>query len=421
MIKDKIAVIGLGYVGLPLARLLSTKFQTVGYDLNPERVEAINNGCDTTNEIDNDLLAIAIKNGFYCTTNLSDIKDCNIYIIAVPTPISKYNKPDLTPLQKASATVGTIISRGDIVIYESTVYPGVTEEECIPIIEKHSGLTYNEDFFAGYSPERVNPGDKERPIELITKITSGSTPEIADRIDTIYNAVLLKGTHKASSIRVAEAAKIIENAQRDVNIAFMNELAKIFGAIGLDTHEVIEAAASKWNFLNFKPGLVGGHCISVDPYYLIEKAQLHGVFPQIISVARNLNDSMGRYVASQVVYQMMIKGVTVKNARILILGITFKENCPDIRNTKVIDIYNSLSEFTPNINVYDPWADPKEVNEEYGIEISSNIPSQRYDAIILAVGHTEFLSLDIRELLNQDYVVYDVKGCLDRELVDARL
>ena len=418
----KICVIGLGYVGLPLARLFSTKFKTVGFDMNQARVNALMSGHDTTLEVDDNLLQEAIqKNGFICTTNIDDIRDCNVYIVAVPTPVDENNRPDLKPLWGASDTVGKVISKGDIVIYESTVYPGVTEEECIPVVEKVSGLKFNVDFYAGYSPERINPGDKEHTVEKIKKVTSGSTPEIADIVDNLYNAVLINGTHKAPSIKVAEASKIIENSQRDVNIAFMNELAKIFNAMGIDTRDVIEAAASKWNFIKLSPGLVGGHCISVDPYYLIQKAQVYGVLPRVMYNARRLNDGMGDYVANQVIKCMNKKGIMVKDAKVLLLGITFKENCPDIRNTKVVDIYHTLSEYTSNITVYDPWANPASVQHEYGINIINELPTEKYDAVILAVAHKEFASLNIQELLKDNAVVYDVKGTLDRKLVDGRL
>lgn len=369
----KIAVIGLGYVGLPLARLFSTKYQTIGFDMNQKRVESLMGGHDTTLEVTDVLLQEALDSGFKCTSNLEDIRDCNFYVIAVPTPVDRNNRPDLTPLISASETVGKVISKGDIVVYESTVYPGVTEEECLPVVERVSGLKFNLDFFAGYSPERINPGDKEHTVEKIKKVTSGSTPEIADIVDKVYNSVLINGTHKAPSIRVAEASKIIENSQRDVNIAFMNELAKIFNAMDIDTNDVIEAASSKWNFIKLRPGLVGGHCISVDPYYLIQKAQVYGVLPRIMSSARRLNDGMGDYVANQVIKLMNKKGVLVKDSNILLLGITFKENCPDIRNTKVVDIYSTLLEYTKNISVYDPWANAEKVYEEYGIRMIDNI------------------------------------------------
>lgn len=425
--KDyKICVVGLGYVGLPLARLFSTKYETVGFDMNQNRVDNLMSGHDATKEVSDELLQEAIKKGFRCTTNIDDIKSCNIYIVAVPTPVDVNNRPDLRPLWGASETVGKVISTGDIVIYESTVYPGVTEEECIPVVERVSGLKFNKDFFAGYSPERINPGDKLHTVEKIKKVTSGSTPEIADIVDGLYNSVLVNGTHKASSIRVAEASKIIENSQRDVNIAFMNELAKIFNAMGIDTHDVIEAAASKWNFIKLSPGLVGGHCISVDPYYLIQKAQVYGVLPRVMSSARRLNDGMGDYVANQTIKLMNKKGVMVKDARILILGVTFKENCPDIRNTKVVDIYHTLKEYTDNITVYDPWANPQDVKKEYDIDIvKGGIEDLKgtMDAVILGVSHQEFLSLEVRSFLRnqKDGVVYDVKGILPRDVIDGRL
>lgn len=422
MNKIRIAVIGLGYVGLPLARLFSTKFPTIGFDLNSQRVSALMEGHDATLEVDNALLQEAIeKNGFVCTTNIDDIRNCNFYIVAVPTPVDVNNRPDLRPLIGASETVGKVISDGDIVVYESTVYPGVTEEECIPVIERVSGKRYGRDFFAGYSPERINPGDKLHTVEKIKKVTSGSTPEVADLVDQVYNAVLQNGTHKAPSIRVAEASKIIENAQRDVNIAFMNELAKIFGAMGIDTHDVIEAASSKWNFIKLSPGLVGGHCISVDPYYLIQKAQVYGVMPRVMVSARRLNDGMGDYVAQQVIRLMNLRGILVKDARMLILGVTFKENCPDIRNTKVVDIYHTLQEYTNRITIFDPWANAERVEHEYGITITRKLPQERFDAVILAVAHDEFLSLDIRQLAGEKGVVYDVKGILPREVIDGRL
>lgn len=417
----KIAVIGLGYVGLPLARLFSTKYQTIGFDMNQKRVESLMGGHDTTLEVADVLLQSALDSGFKCTSNLEDIRDCNFYVIAVPTPVDRNNRPDLTPLISASETVGKVISKGDIVVYESTVYPGVTEEECLPVVERVSGLKFNLDFFAGYSPERINPGDKEHTVEKIKKVTSGSTPEIADIVDKVYNSVLINGTHKAPSIRVAEASKIIENSQRDVNIAFMNELAKIFNAMDIDTNDVIEAASSKWNFIKLRPGLVGGHCISVDPYYLIQKAQVYGVLPRIMSSARQLNDGMGDYVANQVIKLMNKKGVLVKDSNILLLGITFKENCPDIRNTKVVDIYSTLLEYTKNISVYDPWANAEKVYEEYGIRMIDNVNEKKYDAIILAVGHNEFKTIDIKALGNDISVVFDVKCFLDRAIVDGRL
>ena len=423
----KICVIGLGYVGLPLARLFSTKFPTIGFDRNSNRVETLMAGHDQTLEVSDGLLQAALRNGFRCTTELDEIRDCNVYIVAVPTPVDADNRPDLAPLIGASETVGKVILKGDIVIYESTVYPGVTEEVCLPVVERVSGLKFNTDFFAGYSPERINPGDKEHTVEKIRKVTSGSTPEIADRVDALYNAVLVNGTHRAPSIRVAEASKIIENSQRDVNIAFMNELAKIFNAMGIDTHDVIEAAASKWNFIKLSPGLVGGHCISVDPYYLIQKAQVYGVLPRIMFAARRLNDGMGAYVANQTIRCMNKKGVLVKGAAILILGITFKENCPDIRNTKVVDIYHTLQEYTDAITVYDPWADAAAVKREYGIDIASKRSLEElrggFDAVILAVAHSRFCDFDLRSLLRDPHkgVVYDVKGICPAPMYDSRL
>ncbi|MCC8114764.1 MAG: nucleotide sugar dehydrogenase [Bacteroidales bacterium] len=421
--KIKIGVIGLGYVGLPLARLFSTKYPTVGYDMNQKRVDALMQGHDATLEVEDALLQEAIeKNGFVCTTDIEKIRDCNFYVVAVPTPVDENNRPDLKPLWGASETIGKVISKGDIVVYESTVYPGVTEEECLPVVEKESGLKFNEDFFAGYSPERINPGDKLHTVEKIKKVTSGSTPEVADIVDGVYNSVLVNGTHKAPSIKVAEASKIIENSQRDVNIAFMNELAKIFNAMGIDTHDVIEAASSKWNFIKLSPGLVGGHCISVDPYYLIQKAQVYGVLPRLMFSARRLNDGMGDYVANQVIKAMNLKGIMVKDANILILGITFKENCPDIRNTKVVDIYSTLTPYTQNITVFDPWANAEAVKREYGISVCNELPEEKkYDAIILAVAHDQFKNLNMSSLQAPASVIYDVKGVLDRNLIDARL
>ena len=420
--ETKIAVIGLGYVGLPLARLFSTKYPTVGYDMNQKRVDRLMQGHEDTLEVSDNLLSEAISNGFKCTSNLDEIKDCNLYIVAVPTPVDTYNHPDLKPLIGASETVGKVISKGDVVVYESTVYPGVTEEECLPVVERVSGLVFNTDFYAGYSPERINPGDKEHTVEKIKKVTSGSTPEIADYVDAVYNSVLVNGTHKASSIKVAEASKIIENSQRDVNIAFMNELAKIFNAMNIDTHDVLAAAGSKWNFIKMSPGLVGGHCISVDPYYLIQKAQVYGVMPRMMTNARQLNDGMGDYVGAQVIKLMNKKGILVKDAKILILGITFKENCPDIRNTKVVDIYHTLSEYTNNITIFDPWANKENVNKAYGIDITNVMPSENdFDVILLAVSHKDFLTLDLRSSLNKNGIIYDVKGVLDRNIVDGRL
>ncbi len=423
----KICVIGLGYVGLPLARLFSTKYTTIGFDMNQSRVDALNAGHDATLEESDELLNDAITNtGFRRTTDINDIRDCNFYVVAVPTPVDDNNRPDLRPLWGASETVGKVIKAGDIVVYESTVYPGVTEEECLPVVERVSGLKFNRDFFAGYSPERINPGDKYHTVEKIKKVTSGSTPEVADIVDSVYNTVLVNGTHKAPSIKVAEASKIIENSQRDVNIAFMNELAKIFNAMGIDTKDVIEAASSKWNFIKLSPGLVGGHCISVDPYYLIQKAQVYGVLPRVMFAARRLNDGMGAYVANQTIKLMNKKGILVKDSKILILGITFKENCPDIRNTKVVDIYHTLTEYTSNVQIYDPWADPTHVKKEYAIEIANtgiDTMLGQYDAVIHAVAHKEFNEMNVRSFLadSANGVVYDVKSTLPINEVDGRL
>ena len=420
----RIAVIGLGYVGLPLARLFSTKFPTVGFDMNQKRVDALMAGHDATLEVADDLLQDAINNhGFVCTTDLEKIKDCNFYVVAVPTPVDRNNNPDLTPLYGASETVGKVISKGDIVVYESTVYPGVTEDECLPVVEKVSGLKYNVDFFAGYSPERINPGDKVHTVEKIQKITSGSTPEVAEIVDSVYNAVLLNGTHKAPSIKVAEAAKVIENSQRDINIAFVNELSKIFTLMGIDTMDVLEAAGTKWNFIKMNPGLVGGHCISVDPYYLAQCAQRLGYNPEIILAGRRMNDGMGAYVANQTIKLMLKKGIQVLGSKILIMGFTFKENCPDVRNTRIIDIYHALEEYNVNITVYDPWANPAVVKKEYGIDITNELPDEMYDAAIVAVGHRQFreMEIDFDALLKPMHVIYDVKAIMPRKLVDGRL
>ncbi len=419
----RIGVIGLGYVGLPLARLFSTRFPTTGFDVNESRVESLAGGCDATGEVDAGILRNALDSGMLrLSSNLDSLKDCNFYVVAVPTPVDPNNHPDLMPLLKASASVGKVVDKGDIVVYESTVYPGVTEEECIPEIERVSGLRFNKDFFAGYSPERINPGDKIHTVDKIKKVTSGSTPEAADIIDAVYSSVITAGTYKASSIKVAEASKIIENSQRDVNIAFMNELAKIFNAMGIDTKEVIDAAATKWNFIRMTPGLVGGHCISVDPYYLIEKAQVYGVLPRVMTAARNLNDGMGHYVAMQTIDLMNRHGILVKDAEILVAGITFKENCPDIRNTKVADIVETLRHYTGNITVVDPHADAAEVDRHYGIKITDSVPEgRRYDAIIHAVAHQEFEATDWRAMLNEKGVVYDVKSNLPAGMADARL
>lgn len=417
----KICVIGLGYVGLPLARLFSTKYKTVGFDMNSKRVEALMAGHDVTLEISDELLQSAIAGGFTCTSDIEDIRDCNFYVVAVPTPVDVNNNPDLTPLYGASTTVGKVISKGDIVVYESTVYPGVTEDECIPVIEKVSGLKFNEDFFAGYSPERINPGDKLHTVEKIKKVTSGSTPEVGKRVDAVYASVITAGTHLAPTMRVAEAAKVIENSQRDINIAFVNELSKIFTRMGINTLDVLEAASTKWNFLPFKPGLVGGHCIGVDPYYLAQCAQRYGYNPEIILAGRRMNDGMGEYVANQVVKLMLKKGIQVLNSSILILGFTFKENCPDVRNTKVIDIYKTLQTYHIDITVYDPWANPVIAQHEYGIEVINELPSAKYNAVILAVAHKEFSDLDIMSLVNDVHVIYDVKGFINKNIIDGSL
>jgi UDP-N-acetyl-D-galactosamine dehydrogenase len=397
----KIAIIGLGYVGLPLARLFATKYPVVGFDINEKRVSELRAGTDHTLEVDESTLRAVLKEkpgdqpGLFCSCSSDDIKDCNYYIVTAPTPVDKNNRPDLTPLYKASETVGKVISKGDMVIYESTVYPGATEEDCIPVIEKTSGLTFNTDFFAGYSPERINPGDKEHTVEKIKKITSGSTPEAGVLVNDLYASVITGGTHLTPTIRVAEAAKVIENSQRDINIAFVNELKKIFDKMGIDTKSVLEAAGTKWNFLPFKPGLVGGHCIGVDPYYLAQKAQEYGYHPEIILAGRRMNDSMGQYVAGEVVKKMIRKGIQVKGARLLVLGITFKENCPDIRNTKVIDVIRELREYEVNVSVYDPWANPAEVKREYGLELLTEKPLRKFDAVVLAVTHKEFEKIEI--------------------------
>jgi UDP-N-acetyl-D-galactosamine dehydrogenase len=398
----KIAVIGLGYVGLPLARLFATKYPVVGFDINEKRVEELITGADRTLEVSDEALQSVLKDeasdttGLYCSCNSDDIKNCNYYIVTVPTPVDKNNRPDLTPLYKASETVGKVIKQNDIVIYESTVYPGATEEDCIPVVEKTSGLKCNVDFYAGYSPERINPGDKEHTVEKIKKVTSGSTPETGEKVNALYASVITAGTHLAPTIRVAEAAKVIENSQRDINIAFVNELAKIFNRMGIDTHAVLEAAGTKWNFLPFKPGLVGGHCIGVDPYYLAQKAQEYGYHPEIILAGRRMNDSMGEYVAGEVIKKMIKQGIQVKGADILVLGITFKENCPDIRNTKVVDIIRELKEYDARIIVYDPWANPEEVKQEYGLDILTKMPEGKFDAVVLAVAHREFKNVDIK-------------------------
>ena len=421
--KDtRICVIGLGYVGLPLARLFSTKYPTVGFDMNPRRVEALMAGHDSTLEVADDLLQDAISNhGFVCTSDIERIRDCNFYVVAVPTPVDSDNNPDLTPLVGASTTVGKVIAKGDVVVYESTVYPGVTEDDCIPVVENVSGLRLNEDFYAGYSPERINPGDKQHTVEHIKKVTSGSTPEIGEYVNEVYASVITAGTHLAPSIKVAEAAKVIENSQRDINIAFVNELSKIFNRMGIDTLDVLEAAGTKWNFLPFRPGLVGGHCIGVDPYYLAQCAKRYGYNPEIILAGRRMNDGMGEYVATETVKLMLKKGIQVLRSHILILGFTFKENCPDVRNTKVIDIYHALKEYNVEITVYDPWANPDIVRKEYGIEVVNELPQERFDAAVAAVAHRKFEGLDILSLLNPEHVIFDVKGTLDRNIVDGRL
>ncbi|MEC5157849.1 nucleotide sugar dehydrogenase [Chryseobacterium sp. MP_3.2] len=457
--KQKIAIIGLGYVGLPLARLFATKYQVVGFDIDSNRIAEVNSGTDKTLEVEDEILQAvlvsdfkAAEKGLICSSNLEDIADCNYYIITVPTPVDKNNRPDLTPLQKASQSVGKLLKKGDIVIYESTVYPGVTEEECVPILAEYSGLTFNVDFFAGYSPERINPGDREKTVEKIMKVTSGSTPEIGKIVDDLYRSIILAGTHLAPTIKVAEASKVIENAQRDINIAFVNELAKIFSLMDIDTHEVLKAAGTKWNFLPFKPGLVGGHCIGVDPFYLAQKAQEIGYYSELILAARRLNDSMGSFIAGKVVKLMIKKGIQVKGAHLLMLGITFKENCPDIRNTKVVDVIRSLEDYDIKVTIYDPWANPAEVKKEYGVDCVTELSEQvnektseqeapagsqvhrftssqvnrftsshppQFDAIILGVAHDEFLHLDLESLKKENAIIYDVKGILQN--ADARL
>jgi len=419
-----IAVIGLGYVGLPLARLFATKYPVLGFDINQKRIDELRSGKDLTLEVEDDILKEVLidsnpfdkadTTGLYCSNQLADIEKANFYVVTVPTPVDKNNRPDLTPLYKASETVGKVLKKGDIVVYESTVYPGVTEEECIPVLEKISGLKFNVDFFAGYSPERINPGDKQHTVEKILKVTSGSTPEIGKEVDEVYKSVITAGTHLAPTIKVAEAAKVIENSQRDINIAFVNELAKIFNILEIDTHAVLEAAGTKWNFLPFKPGLVGGHCIGVDPYYLAQKAQEHGYHPEIILAGRRLNDSMGEYVASQVVKTMIKKGINVNGAEALMLGVTFKENCPDVRNTKIVDVIKALEDYGVKVTTFDPWANPAEVKHEYGIESVTEVPNSRYDAIVLGVAHKEFVELDFSSLKKEDAIVYDVKGIISQ-------
>ncbi len=422
----KIAIIGLGYVGLPLARLFATKYSVIGFDINQNRISELNSGFDNTLEIDENLLKSVLKlqknaqNGLFCTNNIIDIQDCNYYIVTVPTPVDSNNRADLTPLYKASETVAKVLKKGDVVIYESTVYPGVTEDECVPILEKISGLKFNIDFFAGYSPERINPGDKEHTVDKILKVTAGSTPEIGIKVNDLYKSVITAGTYLAPKIKVAEAAKVIENSQRDINIAFVNELAKIFNLLEIDTHAVLEAAGTKWNFLPFKPGLVGGHCIGVDPYYLAQKAQEVGYNPEIILAGRQLNDSMGEYIASQVVKLMIKNEIAIKGANLLMLGITFKENCPDVRNTKIEDVVNSLTDYGISVTIFDPWANPIEVKKEYNLENLTKLPNQKFDAIVLGVAHKQFLDLDFESLKTENSVIYDVKGVL-KEKADGSL
>ena len=418
MDTTKIAIIGLGYVGLPLARLFATKYSVVGFDINVNRVKEIMSGKDSTLEIDDQVLQTVLIDqnsdqiGLYCTSTLNDLADCTYFIVTVPTPVDKSNRPILTPLIKASESVGSVLKKGDVVIYESTVYPGATEEDCVPILEKVSGLTFNQDFFAGYSPERINPGDKEHTVEKILKVTSGSTPEMGKKIDDLYKSVITAGTHLAPSINVAEAAKVIENSQRDINIAFVNELAKIFNLMDINTHDVLEAAGTKWNFLPFKPGLVGGHCIGVDPYYLAQKAQEYGYNPEIILAGRRLNDSMGSYVASEVVKLMIQKDIQIKGASVLVLGITFKENCPDVRNTKVVDVVTSLQEYGTQVSIYDPWANEEEVLHEYQLNSTQQIPNEKFDALVVTVAHSDFLRMDLESIVHQNHVIYDVKNSL---------
>ena len=422
----KIAIIGLGYVGLPLARLFATKHPVIGFDINESRIQELKAGFDATLEIETEALKKVLLDtstaavGLYCTSVLNELTNCNYYIVTVPTPVDKNNRPDLTPLYKSSETVGKVLKKGDTVIYESTVYPGVTEEECVPVLEKISGLQFNVDFFVGYSPERINPGDKEHTVDKILKVTSGSTPETAQKVNRLYQSVITAGTHLAPSIKVAEAAKVIENSQRDINIAFVNELAKIFNLINIDTQAVLEAAGTKWNFLPFKPGLVGGHCIGVDPYYLAQKAQEMGYHSEIILAGRRLNDSMGEYVASQIVKLMIKKGISVNGATLLMLGITFKENCPDVRNTKIVDVIAALTDYGITVTIYDPIANPAAVQKEYQLDTMNTVPQNTFDAIVLGVAHTEFLDLDFSVLQNPNSILYDVKGVLGNR-VDGRL
>jgi len=422
MSSTKIGVIGLGYVGLPLARLFATKYNTVGFDINEERIIELNRGVDTTLEISDKLLEEVLKSentediGLFCSTSIEDLHSCSVFIVTVPTPVDKNNRPVLTPLYKASETVGSVLKKGDIVIYESTVFPGATEEECVPILERVSGLIFNKDFYVGYSPERINPGDKEHTVDKILKVTSGSTPEIGERIDQLYASIITAGTHLAPTIKVAEAAKVIENSQRDINIAFVNELAKIFNLMDIDTQDVLKAAGTKWNFLPFKPGLVGGHCIGVDPYYLAQRAQELGYHPEIILSGRRLNDSMGSYVAAEVVKLMLQHDIKITGANVLLLGITFKENCPDVRNTKVVDVVKHLEDYGIHITIYDPWAEPEEVYKEYGLSTIDKAPNTTFDAIVLTVAHKEFLDLDLAQFRTPKSIIYDVKGVLEIEV-----
>lgn len=427
----RIGVIGLGYVGLPLARLFATKYATVGFDVNEERVTELAKGVDVTLEISESQLEEVICSssvelderlkGLLCTSNSNDLQDCDFYVITVPTPVDKNNRPVLTPLIKASETVGSVLNKGNIVVYESTVYPGATEEDCIPVLEKVSGLKYNDDFYAGYSPERINPGDKEHTVDKILKVTSGSTPEIGVVVNNVYKSVITAGTHLAPTIKVAEAAKVIENSQRDINIAFVNELAKIFNLMDIDTNDVLTAASTKWNFLPFKPGLVGGHCIGVDPYYLAQRAQEFGYHPEIILAGRRMNDSMGAYVASQLTKLMIKRDIKIKGAKVLVLGLTFKEDCPDVRNTKVVDVVDELKDYGMMVDVYDPLANPKEVDKEYKLRILSKTPTQKYEAIVLAVAHQELIALNYESLLMENGVVYDVKGVLEKSRISGKL
>lgn len=428
MSTDKIAIIGLGYVGLPLAVAFAEKYKVVGFDINSPRIKELNDGHDRTLEVEDELLNSVLSKqdsdtGLYNTNILSEIADCNIYIVTVPTPIDEDQNPNLTPLIKASETVGSVLKKGDIVIYESTVYPGATEEDCVPVLQEKSGLKYNDDFFCGYSPERINPGDKEHTVTKILKVTAGSTPEIAERVDLLYKSVITAGTYKAASIKVAEAAKVIENSQRDINIAFVNELAMIFNKMNIDTVDVLEAAGTKWNFLPFRPGLVGGHCIGVDPYYLAQKAKKSGYYPQMLLSGRRLNNSIGPYVGSQMVKLLMKKGKVINTSKVLVLGITFKENCPDIRNSRVIDIIQELKEFEVQVDVFDPWAEASEVQHEYGVNLisESDLDLKSYDGLVLAVAHEKFRKMIVAENIDSSTVVYDVKSFLPRSIITARL